>query len=127
MSPIRMARIESGLRVVIAFNEALNRHDATAMMNLMTDDCIFENTDPAPDGTVYKGKDSVTKFWEEFFRQSPNSHIKIEEIFGVGLRCVMRWRYDWEDADGKKGHVRGVDIYQVKEGLIAEKLSYVKG
>jgi limonene-1,2-epoxide hydrolase len=122
-----MARIESGLRVVIAFNEALNRHDATAMMNLMTDDCIFENTDPAPDGTVYRGKDSVTKFWEEFFRQSPNAHIKIEEIFGVGLRCVMRWRYDWEDAHGKKGHVRGVDIYQVKEGLIAEKLSYVKG
>ena len=127
MSPIRMARIESGLRVVIAFNEALNRHDTAAMMNLMTDDCVFENTDPAPDGTVYRGKDSVTKFWEEFFRQSPNAHIKIEEIFGVGLRCVMRWRYEWEDADGKKGHVRGVDIYQVKEGLIAEKLSYVKG
>lgn len=127
MSPIRMARIESGLRMVIAFNEAFNRHDTAAMMNLMTDDCVFENTDPAPDGTVYRGKESVTKFWEEFFRQSPNAHIKIEELFGVGLRCVMRWRYDWEDADGKKGHVRGVDIYQVKEGLIAEKLSYVKG
>jgi predicted SnoaL-like aldol condensation-catalyzing enzyme len=127
MSPIRMARIELGLRVVIAYNEAFNRHDATAMMNLMTDDCVFENTDPAPDGTVYKGKESVTKFWEEFFRQSPNAHIKIEEIFGLGLRCVMRWRYDWEDSNGKKGHVRGVDIYQVKEGLIAEKLSYVKG
>jgi len=27
----------------------------------------------------------------------------------------------------KKGHVRGVDIFQVKDGYISEKLSYVKG
>jgi len=31
------------------------------------------------------------------------------------------------DATGKEGYVRGVDIFQVKQGLITEKLSYVKG
>jgi predicted SnoaL-like aldol condensation-catalyzing enzyme len=127
MSPIRMARLESGARTVIEFNEAFNRHDVTGMMQLMTDNCVFENTEPAPDGTVYKGKEAVTKFWEEFFRESPHAHIKLEEVVGFGTRCVARWRYDWEDAAGNKGYVRGVDIYQVKEGLICEKLSYVKG
>ena len=127
MSPIRMSRLETGLRTVIAYNEAFNRHDVPAMMKLMTDDCVFENTDPAPDGTVYKGKESVTKFWGQFFRESPEAHIEIEEIFGLGLRCVMRWRYTWKDAVGEKGHVRGVDVYKIKEGLISEKLSYVKG
>jgi hypothetical protein len=39
----------------------------------------------------------------------------------------MRWRYDWVDERGVSGHVRGVDLYQVKNGLISEKLSYVKG
>jgi hypothetical protein len=39
----------------------------------------------------------------------------------------MRWRYSWVDAAGEEGHVRGVDIFQVKNGLITEKLSYVKG
>ncbi len=39
----------------------------------------------------------------------------------------MRWRYDWVDAEGKKGHVRGVDIVKLKDNLICEKLSYVKG
>jgi hypothetical protein len=43
------------------------------------------------------------------------------------MRCVMRWRYQWVDAEGKNGHVRGVDIFQLKNGLICEKLSYVKG
>jgi hypothetical protein len=45
----------------------------------------------------------------------------------MGLRCVMLWRYDWIDAAGEKGHVRGVDIFLVKNGLITEKRSYVKG
>ena len=123
MSPIRMEKIESAMRVVLEFNEAFNRHDIAGMMQRMTDDCVFENTNPAPDGTVYSGKEAVTQFWQDFFRESPQAHIEIEEVFGLGNnRCVMRWKYSWGD-----GYVRGVDIFQVKEGLIRQKLSYVKG
>jgi predicted SnoaL-like aldol condensation-catalyzing enzyme len=122
-----MSKIESGTRVVMAFNEAFNRHDVAGMMQLMSDDCIFENTTPAPDGTVYSGKETVTQFWQEFFHASPQAHIEIEEVFGLGLRCVMRWRYEWVDESGERGHVRGVDIFRLKDGLISEKLSYVKG
>jgi len=127
MSPARMAKVESGMRLVLAFNDAFNQHDIEGMMKLMSEDCAFENTSPAPDGTVYKGKDAVTKFWHNFFRESPSAHIEIEEIFGLGNHCIMRWRYDWVDVSGIKGHVRGVDIFKIKEGFISEKLSYVKG
>ncbi len=127
MSPIRMARMEAAIRAVMEFNKAFNRHDVAGMMQLMSDDCIFENTDPAPDGTLYTGKEAVTRFWQDFFRASPQAHIEIEEIFGYDVRCVMRWRYEWVDAGGKKGHVRGVDVFKVKDGSICEKLSYVKG
>ena len=127
MSPTRLSRLESAVRVVLEFNEAFNRHDVAGMMKLMSEDCVFENTNPPPDGTVYSGKKAVTRFWQDFFRESPQAHIEIEEIFGLGMRCVMRWRYDWVDATGKKGHVRGVDIFQIKDGFIHEKLSYVKG
>jgi len=127
MSPIRMSKIESSMRVVLAFNEAFNRHDVEEMMKLMSDDCVFENTAPAPDGTVYSGKDAVTQFWQDFFRESPHAHIEIEEVFGLGNLCIMRWKYDWVDETGKKGHIRGVDIFHVRESLIYEKLSYVKG
>ena len=37
-------------------------------------------------------------------------------------RVVQTWRYDWGD-----GHVRGVDLFVVRDGLVAEKRSYVKG
>lgn len=127
MSPIRMSKLESAIRVALAFNEAFNRHDVTEMMQLTSNDCVFENTTPAPDGTAYTGKEAVTQYWQEFFRQSPRAHIEIEEIFGFDKRCVMRWRYDWVDVKGQKGHVRGVDIFKVINGFITEKLSYVKG
>lgn len=127
MSPIRMSRVETAIRIVLGFNEAFNRHDVVGMMQLMSDDCVFETTDPAPDGVVISGKEAVTQYWQEFFDNSSHAHIEIEEIFGSDIRCVMRWRYDWVDGSGKKGHVRGVDIFQVKNGFISEKLSYVKG
>jgi predicted SnoaL-like aldol condensation-catalyzing enzyme len=127
MSPARMSKIESAMRIVLEFNDAFNKHDVAGMMKLMTDDCVFENTDPAPDGTRYSGKQAVTQFWQNFFQESPNAHIDIEEIFGQGSRCVMRWKYSWVDASGGQGHVRGVDVFKVSEGLISEKFSYVKG
>ena len=115
------------MRVALEFNEAFNRHEVAGMMRLMSDDCVFENTAPAPDGVVYSGQEAVTRFWQDFFRESPQAHIDIEEIFGFGERCVMRWMYSWVDAEGQKGHVRGVDVFRVRSGLIREKLSYVKG
>lgn len=110
------------MRIVLEFNEAFNRHDVPGMMKLMSEGCIFENTYPAPDGTTYSGKEAITRFWQEFFRESPKAHIDIEEIFGLGSHCIMRWKYNWGD-----GHVRGVDIFRIGEGFITEKLSYVKG
>jgi predicted SnoaL-like aldol condensation-catalyzing enzyme len=127
MSPARMSKLESAMRVVIEFNEKFNNHDLPGMMKLMSENCVFENTHPAPDGTAYSGKETVTRFWQDFFRESPHAHIDIEEIFSLGNRCVMRWKYNWVDAAGQKGHVRGVDVFRVEEGLIIEKFSYVKG
>ncbi len=127
MSPAHMSKVEAAMRLVLEFNEAFNRHDVDGMMKLMGEDCVFENTEPAPDGTTYSGKEAVTKFWQEFFRESPHAHIDIEEIFSAGSHCIMRWKYSWVDSAGQKGHVRGVDIFREKEGLLSEKFSYVKG
>lgn len=116
----------SSATVVERFNEAFNKHDLDAIMTHVTTDCIFENTRPAPDGSRVEGQEAVRKAWEELFARSPQAHFATEEIFSAGDRCVVRWVYRWV-REGKPGHVRGVDIFRVREGKIAEKLSYVKG
>ncbi len=127
MSPIRMSKIEDSMRVVMAFHEALNRRDMPGMLDYMGEDVLFENTYPAPDGTPYRGKAANAQFWQDFFDQAEQFHFEIEDLFGLNQHCVLRWKYTWVDANGQPGHVRGVDIFLVREGLIREKLSYVKG
>ena len=112
--------------VVERFNEAFNRHDVDEVMRCMTDDCVFENTRPAPDGMRVVGQDAVRKFWAEFFARSPHARFDTEDLFVAGDRCVVRWTYRWV-RDGAPGHVRGVDVFRVREGRVAEKFSYVKG
>ena len=127
MSPIRMSKIESAMRTALAFHAAFNQHDTAAIMKLMSDDCVIEHSHPAPDGAVYTGQEAIAQFWQAFFQASPQAHLEIEEVFGLGERCIMRWQYRWVDANGQPQQVRGVDIFQVHDGLICQKLTYVKG
>lgn len=112
---------------VTQFNEALNARDVDGMIRLMTENCVFENTYPPPNGTRYEGQAAVRQFWQEFFVSSTQASIEVEEILAWGERCVMRWTYRWVDTAGNEGYIRGIDLYRVESGLIAEKLSYVKG
>jgi ketosteroid isomerase-like protein len=114
------------LAAVHRFNEAFGRHDVPAIMSAMTEDCVFDSTRPPPDGERIVGQDALRRFWEAFFERSPNARFDTEEIVAAGDRCVVRWVYRWE-RDGVPGHVRGVDVFKVRDGKVAEKLSYVKG
>lgn len=114
------------IAVVQRFNEAFNSHDVARVMACMTDDCVFENTRPVPDGERFEGQAAVRHAWSALFQRSPQARFDAEEIFAVDDRCVVRWVYHWV-REGAAGHVRGVDILRVRDGKVAEKLSYVKG
>jgi hypothetical protein len=44
----------------------------------------------------------------------------------LGDRCVVRWTYRFHREEPERGHVRGIDVFRVRDGLVTEKLSYVK-
>ena len=109
------------LEVVAAFGQAWADHDLEAALDLLTDDCVLDDTAPAPDGRQHTGREAIRAAWRSIFDDRA-SRFEDEETFAAGDRVVQRWRYSW---DG--GHVRGVDVFRVRDGRIAEKLSYVKG
>jgi ketosteroid isomerase-like protein len=115
------------LAAVRRFLDAFARHDVDGIMAAMTEDCVFENTYPPPDGERHVGRAAVRGFWERFFRDTPSAAFETEEMFAGGARCAVRWLYRWRNADGSAGHVRGVDLLRVRDGKVVEKLSYVKG
>lgn len=117
---------EATLDLVAQFHDAFNRQDVEAVMALMTDDCVFENTFPAPDGARHAGQAAVRAAFAEFFSSSPGARFETERILPAAGHAVVCWRYEWSNA-GAAGHVRGVDVFTLRDGKIAEKLAYVKG
>ncbi|TQM43238.1 TIGR03086 family metal-binding protein [Pseudonocardia cypriaca] len=109
------------LAAVQRFNAAFGSKDVDAIMAAMTPDCVFEDT-TAPDGTRHVGAAAVRAAWTALFTGAPDAIFTVEELIGAGDRVVQRWRYEWGD-----GHVRGVDVFTVRDARVAEKLSYVKG
>jgi len=109
------------LAVVEQFGTAWAAHDLEGALALITDDCVFDATGPAPDGIRHVGPAAIRAAWTGIF-DDVGSRFEAEETFTAGDRVVQRWCYSW---DG--GHVRGVDLFTVRDGKVSEKLSYVKG
>ena len=108
------------------FCDAFNKHDLDTVMAAMTDDCVLEGVSPYPDGTRYEGQASIRARWEEVFSAYPDLRYETEEMFAVGDRCVLRSIGHRTGKDGEPDRHRGVDIFRVRNGKVAEKLFYTK-
>ncbi len=113
-------------KVIDAFNDAFNRHDANALAQLLTEDTVFEDTSPPPDGRRVEGRDNVVAFWRDWFERNPDARFDGEEVIVSGDRAIVRWVYR-KLRNGQPWHLRGVDIFTVRDGKVAAKLAYVKG
>jgi len=109
------------------FGKAFNRGDADAVAACVTADFEWRlNEGPAPTGRVVKGREGLR---EEFARRNgvardvrfseARMHYAGDAIFGT-------FRMTGTRADGEKIDVYGIDYYQVRDGLIALKDSYIK-
>ena len=114
MSPIRMGKVESPTRSVIAYKEAFNNRDVDAILALLSENCVFE---PEQNGLVLTGKAEIKEYFENFFKNKPRTALKGMDLFQAGYHVVFRW-----ELNGKGG----VDIFKFREGLISEKMSYTK-
>lgn len=115
-------RATSPEAVVDALNAAWNDHDLDTAVGLLADDCVFEATSPAPDGTRHVGPAAIREAWAPVVTDRSTRFTLEDAPVVADGRVVQRWRYDW---DG--GHVRGVDVIHVAGGRVTAKLSYVKG
>jgi ketosteroid isomerase-like protein len=119
-------RTAATIELIRRLDETFKRRDVEATMALATEDVIWETTAP-PDGERHAGQDAVRRAMAAFYRSSPDAAFEIEEVVALGDRAFFTWVYRWTDAEGRPGHVRGVDLVRVRDGKVAEMLAYVKG
>jgi ketosteroid isomerase-like protein len=108
------------------FNQAFNLHDNDGLAALLTEDTVFEDTSPAPDGHRIEGKAAVVDFWRGWFARNPDARFEADEVIVSGNRATVLWVYH-KMRHGQPWHLRGVDVFTVRDGKVAAKLAYVKG
>lgn len=121
MSQDFTARSEATAEIMRRFNDAFQRHDPSGLPGLVAEDCVIENTVPAPDGARHVGREACLALWQGIAGDR-SGRFDVEDIFAAGDRGTIRWRYR---RDG--GSIRGVNLMRVRDGLIVEAMGYVKG
>ena len=110
--------------VLRRFNEVFLSHDPAALADLVAEDCIIENTNPAPDGSRHVGRAACIALWTGI-ATAPGTFFELEDVTVMGDRGLIFWRYHW--GPEKESSVRGVNLMRLRDGLIVEALGYVKG
>ena len=104
------------------YNDVFQRHDPSALDDLVAEGCVIENTTPAPDGARRTSKAACVELWSAI-ATGPGTRFDLEETFVAGDRATIRWRF-WM-SDGRS--LRGVNLMRVADGKIVEAMGYVKG
>jgi ketosteroid isomerase-like protein len=109
--------------IIRRFNGMFQRHDPSSLEDLVADECVIENTQPAPNGARQVGREACVATWKEI-ATTPGTHFDLEDVVVAGDRAIIRWRYWW--GEGESNSVRGVNLMRVQEGRIIEATGYVK-
>jgi ketosteroid isomerase-like protein len=109
--------------VLDRYNEAFRVHDPTLLDDLIADDCVIEDTSPAPDGLRREGGDACLARWSEL---AGNRALEFtpEAAEIQGDLAVQPWALRW--GDGENDRVRGVNLIRIRDGRIVEARGYVK-
>ncbi len=73
--------------IMYRFNGAFEEHRPEDLDDLIGEDCVLENTTPAPDGARYEGREVCLNFWKGV-ASSANLVFEAEEIWASEDRGI---------------------------------------
>lgn len=110
-----------------AFSDALNRHDIDAVMEMMTDDCVFHAiAGPELVGKSFVGQAEVRQGLENAWKTAPDACWVDGEHFVIGDRGFSETTYKGTTTDGVRSEARMIDAFTFRDGKIAVKNAFRK-
>lgn len=113
--------------VMERLHAGFERHDVEAIIDCFTGDGVFDVTEgPEPWGERFQGKPSIRKALEALFSAIPDVQFVDGTRWVAGDRGVSEWTCVGTTTKGRPIRVRGCDLFEFREGLVARKDSYFK-
>jgi ketosteroid isomerase-like protein len=110
-----------------AFSDALNRHDIDAIMEMMTDDCVFHAiAGPELQGKSFVGQAEVRQGLENAWKTAPDASWTDAEHYVIGDKGFTESTYQGTTVDGVRSEARMIDAFTFRDGKIAVKNAFRK-
>lgn len=110
-----------------AFSDALNRHDIDAVMDMMTEDCVFHAIAGSElMGKSFVGQSEVRQGLANAWKAAPDACWVDGEHFVVGDHGFSETTYQGTTIDGVRSEARMVDVFTFRDGKIAVKNAFRK-
>jgi ketosteroid isomerase-like protein len=111
------------LRVLIEAHDAgWNAQDLDAIMPTYADDVVFQNHTAGEDPVA--GADAVRAHLAGIFARWPDMRFTSRRLYVTDDVCVSEWTARATTPDGRRIEWDGVDVFPIRDGLIARKDDY---
>jgi ketosteroid isomerase-like protein len=94
---------------------ATNDHDVGGVAACFAED--YENETPAHPGRSFRGREQVRRNWEQIFAFVPDLRAALLDSAIDGETAWTEWEMTGTRRDGSRHHMRGVIVFDVREGL----------
>jgi len=109
--------------VIDRYNEAFRLHEPAFLKDLIAEECVIEDTNPAPDGVRHVGRRACLARWSQLADDTGLS-FSPEPVEILGDLAVAPWTLRW--GPNENDRVRGVNLIRVQGGRIVEARGYMK-
>ena len=112
--------------LIKAFMDAWERGDARAVMQVMRDDAVYSASVGPEPGISYAGRAQLEQGVAKMLEFEAGGESRQGRVWFASDRAFAEWSYDDVADDGTLLEIKGIDVIQMADGMIASIDAYRK-
>ena len=114
----------ASLKAVESLHHAMNEHDLEAFLACF--DPHYQSEQPAHPSRGFGGREQVEKNWSAMFEGMPDFHAELLATATEGDTLWAEWRWTGTRANEAPLDMRGVTLFEIKNGQIVSGRLYME-
>ena len=113
-------------QTLLEFTRAWARKDLDALMQLVTEDCVYSASVGPEPGSTWRGHENVREGFRRMLAQDAGARLIPGDVHIVGDLGCAEWSYQEDLADGTIRETRGCDLLTFRGNKISIKNAFRK-